>query len=57
MLRVLTMLYVDLARLRVPRIISLSPKRTAPAFLTQLACIIFHSAFCDIMQTENNGSG
>ena len=37
----LIMLRVDLARLRLPLIISLLPKRTAPVFLTQLVCIIF----------------
>ena len=36
---------------------SLPPKNTAPVFLTQLVCIIFLSAFGDIMQTENNGFG
>ena len=51
------MLRVDLARVRLPLIISLPPKKTAPVFLTQLVCIIFLSAFCDIMQTENNGFG
>ena len=48
----LIMLRVDL-----PLIISLPPKKTAPVFLTQLVCIIFLSAFGDIMQTENNGFG
>ena len=51
------MLHVDLARVRLPLIISLPPKKTAPVFLTQLVCIIFLSAFGDIMQTENNGFG
>ena len=54
MLRVSIMLRVDLARLRLPLIISLLPKKTAPVFLTQLVCIIFLSAFGDTMQTENN---
>ena len=53
----LIMLRVDLARVRLPLIISLPPKKTAPVFLTQLVCIIFLSAFSDIMQTENNGFG
>ena len=53
----LIMLRVDLARVRLPLIISLPPKKTAPVFLTQLVCIIFLSAFGDIMQTENNGFG
>ena len=53
----LIMLRVDLARLRLPLIISLLPKKTAPVFLTQLVCNIFLSAFGDIMQTENNGFG
>ena len=53
----LIMLRVDLARVRLPLIISLPPKNTAPVFLTQLVCIIFLSAFGDIMQTENNGFG
>ena len=57
MLRVSIMLRVDLARLRLPLIISLLPKKTALVFLTQLVCIIFLSAFGDIMQTENNGFG
>ena len=57
MLRVSIMLCVDLARLRFPLIISLLPKKTAPVFLTQLVCILFLSAFGDIMQTENNGFG
>ena len=51
------MLRVDLARVRLPLIISLPPKKTAPVFLTQLVCIVFLSAFGDIMQTENNGFG
>ena len=51
------MLCVDLARVRLPLIISLPPKKTAPVFLTQLVCIVFLSAFGDIMQTENNGFG
>ena len=51
------MLRVDLARVRLPLIISLPPKKTAPIFLRQLVCIIFLSAFGDIMQTENNGFG
>ena len=53
----LIMLRVDLARVRLPLIISLPPKKTASVFLTQLVCIIFLSAFGDIMQTENNGFG
>ena len=53
----LIMLRVDLARVRLPLIISLPPKKTAPVFLTQLVCIIFLSAFSDIMQTENDGFG
>ena len=53
----LIMLRVDLARVRLPMIISLPPKKTAPVFLTQLVCITFLSAFGDIMQTENNGFG
>ena len=53
----LIMLRVDLARVRLPLIISLPPKKTAAVFLTQLVCIIFLSAFSDIMQTENNGFG
>ena len=53
----LIMLRVDLARVRLPLIISLPPKKTAAVFLTQLVCIIFLSAFGDIMQTENNGFG
>ena len=57
MQRVLIVLRVDLARVRLPLIISLLPKKTAPAFLTQLVCIIFLSTFGDIMQTENNGFG
>ena len=57
MLRVSIMLRVDLARVRLPLIISLPPKKTAAVFLTQLVCIIFLSAFGDIMQTENNGFG
>ena len=57
MLRVSIMLRVDLARLRLPLIISLPPKKTAPVFLTQLVCVIFLSAFGDIMQTENYGFG
>ena len=40
----LIMLCVDLARLRLPLIISLLPKKTAPVFLTQFVCIIFLSA-------------
>ena len=55
MLRVSIMLRVDLARLRLPLIISLLPKKTAPVFLT--VRIIFLSAFGDIMQTDNNGFG
>ena len=46
------MLRVDLARVRLPLIISLLPKKTAPVFLTQLVCIIFLSTFGDIMQTK-----
>ena len=57
MQRVLIMLRVDLARVRLPLIISLLPKKTAPVFLTQLVCIIFLSTFGDKMQTENNGFG
>ena len=57
MLRVSIMLRVDLVRLRLPLIISLPPKKTAPVFLTQLVCIIFLLAFGDIMRTENNGFG
>ena len=57
MQRVLIMLRVDLARVRLPLIISLLPKKTAPVFLAQLVCIIFLSTFGDIMQTENNGFG
>ena len=57
MLRVSVMLSVDLARVRLPLIISLPLKKTAAVFLTQLVCIIFLSAFGDIMQTENNGFG
>ena len=53
----LIMLRVDLARVRLPLIISLPPKQTAPVFLTQLVCIVFLSAFGDIMQAENNGFG
>ena len=37
-LRVSIMLRVDLARVRLPLIISLLPKKTAPVFLTQLVC-------------------
>ena len=55
MLSVSIMLRVDLARLRLPLIISLLPKKSAPVFLTQLVCNIFLSVFGDIMQTENNG--
>ena len=36
-LRVSIMLRVDLARVRLPLIISLLPKKTAPVFLTQFA--------------------
>ena len=43
MLRVSTMLSVDLACVRLPLIISLPPKKTPPIFLTQLACFIFLS--------------
>ena len=57
MLSVLIMLRVDLARVRLPLIISLLPKKTAPVFLRHLVCIYFLSAFDDIMQTENNGFG
>ena len=53
----LIMLRVDLERVRLPLIISLPPKKTAAVFLAQLVCIIFLSAFGDIMQTENNGFG
>ena len=48
---------VDLAPVRLPLIISLLPKKTAPVFLTQFVCIIFLSTFGDIMQAENNGFG
>ena len=57
MQRVSIMLRVDLARVRLPLIISLLPKKTAPVFLTQSVCIIFLSTYGDIMQTENNGFG
>ena len=57
MQRVSIMMRVDLARVRLPLIISLLPKKTALVFLTQLVCIIFLSTFGDIMQTENNGLG
>ena len=57
MVRVSIMLRIDLARVRLPLIISLLPKKTAPVFLTQLVCIIFSSTFGDIMQTENNRFG
>ena len=57
MLRVSIMLRVDLARVRLPLIISLPPKKTAPVFHSQLVCIMFLSVFGDIMQTENNGFG
>ena len=53
----LIMLRVDLALVRLPLIIPLLPKKTAPVFLTQLVCIIFLSTFGDIMQTENDGFG
>ena len=49
------LIMLHLARVRVPLIISLPPKRNAPVFLTQLVCIIFLLAFRDIMQTGNNG--
>ena len=49
------MLRVDLARLRLPLIISLLPKKTPPVFLTQLVCIIFLPAFGDIMQKKTMG--
>ena len=52
-LRVSVMLRVDLARVRLPLIISLPPKKNAPVFLTRLFCSILLSAFGDIMQTEN----
>ena len=55
--RISIMLRVDLARVRLPLIISLLPKKIAPVFLTQLVCIIFLLTFADIMQTENNGFG
>ena len=55
MLRVSIMLRVDLARLGLPLIISLLPKKTALVFLS--VRIIFLSAFGDIMQTDNNGFG
>ena len=57
MLRVLIMLHVNLARVRLPLIISLPPKKTAPVFLAHLVCIVFLSEFGDIMQTENNVPG
>ena len=41
MLRVSIMLRVDLARGRLPLIISLPPKKTAPAFLTQVSLHYF----------------
>ena len=53
----LIMLRVDLARVRLPLIISLLPKKTTPIFLTQFVCISFLSTFSDIMQAENNGFG
>ena len=49
LLRVSMMLRVDLARVRLPLIIFLLPKKTAPVFLTQLVCIIFLSTFGDII--------
>ena len=48
MLRVSIILRVDLARLRLPLIIACYQKRPHP-FFSQLVCIIFLSAFCDIM--------
>ena len=57
MQRVSIMLRVDLARVRLPLIISLLPKNTAPVFLTQFVCIIFLSTLGNMMQTENNGFG
>ena len=55
--RVSIMLRVYLVRVRLPLIISLLPKKTAPIFLTLLVCIIFLTTFGDIMQTENHGFG
>ena len=52
MLHVLIMVRVDLAPVRLPVIISLPPKKTTPVFLTELVCIIFLSAFGDIMQNR-----
>ena len=58
LLLVSIMLRVELARVRLPLIISLLPKnKTAPVFFTQLVGIIFLSTFGDIMQTENKGFG
>ena len=45
----LILLRVHLARVRLPLIIFLLPKKTAPVFLTQLVCIIFLSTFGDII--------
>ena len=56
-LGLIIMLRVDLAHARLSLIISLPPKKTAAVFLTQLVCIIFLSAFSDIMHTESNGFG
>ena len=52
----LIMLRVDLAHKITPDNFP-ATKKTTPIFLTQLVCIIFLSAFSDIMQTENNGFG
>ena len=57
MLRVSIILRVEVAHVRLPLIISLPPKKTAPVFRTELVCIIFLSAFGDLMQTKNNGFG
>ena len=57
MLRVSIMLRVDLARVRLPLIISLPLKKTTPVLLTQLVFIISLSAFGDIMHTKNKGFG
>ena len=46
------MLRVDLARVRLSLIISLPPKKTAPVFFAFLVCIVFLSAFGDIIQTK-----
>ena len=57
MLRVSIMLRVDLARVRLPLIISLQLKKTTPVFLTQLVFILSLSAIGDIMHTKNKGFG